>query len=499
MKRLMGLMLLFALTTIPAFAQFGNATRIQSRPMAATAPTDTQTICWDNTAKTWKPCAGGSGISACSTTPPTTGTPNSFCYDTSNALWKCSNGASACTIAGQWVAQGGGSGMTWPATPGIGVCTGTPCTAWGTSITGLSQALVGYLANVTSDIQAQLNARVNLQSSAPGTQQTGNINISGVVEADGGFSTGLSAALLLQGLEEAAPTVTTPTVYLDSTAHIPQYLNASSVKVGTMVAPESSATSNEVVDYITTAGVAHKAYPTVSVFGTTCTSGTSCTPTVPLANGGTGVDLSAAGGAVNTTGAQVLHENASHVISSSAIAVADLPMLTVPYGGTGLATLTAHAVQVGEATSTPAQVGPNAATTYPLFSAGRSADPAFRAIAAGDIPWTAVPPPALPTPGSTCSLSAPGGYCVCTTTCTVTLFAPAAAGDQVCLMNDVGVSTGITVAGITNIYFSKTDRSAYGSASAAFTGTAGAGLAVCLVARDTTHWVVNSFNGTWTP
>jgi hypothetical protein len=110
------------------------------------------------------------------------------------------------------------------------------------------------------------------------------------------------------------------------------------------------------------------------------------TTTKPLAYGGTGVDLSAAGGAVNTTGAQVLHENAAHVISSSAIALVDLPTITVPYGGTGLATLTAHAVQVGEGTSTPAQVGPNAATTYPLFSAGSSADPAFRAIAVGDLP-----------------------------------------------------------------------------------------------------------------
>jgi hypothetical protein len=127
-------------------------------------------------------------------------------------------------------------------------------------------------------------AGVNLQSSAPGTQQTGNINVSGIIEADGGFSTGSSTALLLQGLEEAAPTVTVPTVYLDSTAHMPQYLNASSVLTGTMVAPESSATSNQWVDYITPAGVVHKSNPTVSVYGTTCTSGTSCTPTVPLTN-----------------------------------------------------------------------------------------------------------------------------------------------------------------------------------------------------------------------
>jgi hypothetical protein len=53
----------------------------------------------------------------------------------------------------------GSGNMTWPSAPGVSVCTGTPCTAWGTSLTGLSQTLIGYLANVTSDIQAQLNAK----------------------------------------------------------------------------------------------------------------------------------------------------------------------------------------------------------------------------------------------------------------------------------------------------------------------------------------------------
>lgn len=47
--------------------------------------------------------------------------------------------------------------------------------------------------------------------------------------------------------------------------------------------------------------------------------------TLALARGGTNADLSAAGGAVNTTGKQVLHMDASHVISSSAIAAVDLP------------------------------------------------------------------------------------------------------------------------------------------------------------------------------
>ena len=63
--------------------------------------------------------------------------------------------------------------------------------------------------------------------------------------------------------------------------------------------------------------------------------------------------------------------------------------VAVATGGTGLTTLTAHAVQVGAATSALAQVGPNSATTYPLFSAGASADPSFRAISITDLPATA--------------------------------------------------------------------------------------------------------------
>jgi hypothetical protein len=60
--------------------------------------------------------------------------------------------------------------------------------------------------------------------------------------------------------------------------------------------------------------------------------------------------------------------------------------LTVPQGGTGLTTITDHSVMVGSGAGAVTPVGPNSATTYPLFSAGSSADPAFRAITADDMP-----------------------------------------------------------------------------------------------------------------
>ena len=50
--------------------------------------------------------SGGGGISACGATPPAAGAANSTCYDTSGNIWQCSNGASACTTAAQWVTAG---------------------------------------------------------------------------------------------------------------------------------------------------------------------------------------------------------------------------------------------------------------------------------------------------------------------------------------------------------------------------------------------------------
>jgi hypothetical protein len=48
---------------------------------------------------------GGSGIAACSTTPPTAGTAGQTCYDTAGLLWVCDPSA-PCTVFANWVAQG---------------------------------------------------------------------------------------------------------------------------------------------------------------------------------------------------------------------------------------------------------------------------------------------------------------------------------------------------------------------------------------------------------
>ena len=58
------------------------------------------------------PGTSGSGISACSTSPPTAGAAHATCYDTSGVIWQCNNGSSACTTSGQWVSQGGSGSPT---------------------------------------------------------------------------------------------------------------------------------------------------------------------------------------------------------------------------------------------------------------------------------------------------------------------------------------------------------------------------------------------------
>ena len=64
-------------------------------------------------------------------------------------------------------------------------------------------------------------------------------------------------------------------------------------------------------------------------------------------------------------------------------------ILTVPNGGTGDTTLTAHAVLIGEGASAVAVASPGSAA-YPLVSNGASADPSFQQLTAAALPTTTV-------------------------------------------------------------------------------------------------------------
>ena len=55
--------------------------------------------------------------------------------------------------------------------------------------------------------------------------------------------------------------------------------------------------------------------------------------TLPLANGGTAIDMSGTGGTVNTSGTQLVHQNASHTVSVSALVTQDMPTAQVTRTG----------------------------------------------------------------------------------------------------------------------------------------------------------------------
>jgi hypothetical protein len=103
------------------------------------------------------------------------------------------------------------------------------------------------------------------------------------------------------------------------------------------------------------------------------------------------------------------------------------------------------------------------------------------------------------TTGTSVSLSAPRGYFVCTGTCTITLPVPAA-GDEFCVRNDNNVATVITFNNPgSSVQFEKTTYASYGTATSGTAVSSGAvGDKLCLVGRDTTHYLVGSYLGTWT-
>lgn len=88
---------------------------------------------------------------------------------------------------------------------------------------------------------------------------------------------------------------------------------------------------------------------------------------------------------------------------------------------------------------------------------------------------------------------------VCTSTCTITVPVPAQ-GAQYCVFNDDNVSTVITMAAIgSSARYENTARNAYGTAGTGTMVSSGAvGDAVCLVFRDSTHYLTTSYHGSWT-
>jgi hypothetical protein len=100
--------------------------------------------------------------------------------------------------------------------------------------------------------------------------------------------------------------------------------------------------------------------------------------------------------------------------------------------------------------------------------------------------------------GTSGTLVAPREYFLCTSTCTITPPVPAA-GYEFCVMNDDNVSTVITLAALgSGAKYESTARTGYGTAGTGTFVSAGAAAdKVCLLGRDSTHYLTVSFNGSW--
>ncbi len=88
---------------------------------------------------------------------------------------------------------------------------------------------------------------------------------------------------------------------------------------------------------------------------------------------------------------------------------------------------------------------------------------------------------------------------VCAGACTVTPPATLTAGMQLCVANDVAVTTVITLAASTNITYSATSNASTYSANRKLLSTSGeTAVKICLLAVSTTKYIVMSSSGTWT-
>ncbi len=107
---------------------------------------------------------------------------------------------------------------------------------------------------------------------------------------------------------------------------------------------------------------------------------------------------------------------------------------------------------------------------------------------------TSFPPATLGT-GTSVTLTAPREYYVCTGACSVTLPATTAAGNEFCVMNDDNVATVITLTPPTGTYMENQARSAYCTVGHALASGGAVADKICVVGRDSTHYLTIATGG----
>ncbi len=208
-------------------------------------------------------------------------------------------------------------------------------------------------------------------------------------------------------------------------------------------------------------------------------------------NGGT-INLTlAAGSATAPTAAYVESDGSNYFANVPSTGSGSVSSFT------GDGTLISNSASAGAVTATLATAG---AHKVWMNNTGSTAAPGYQSLGAADLP-TNIPnasilPTPVPSPGTSITLTAPRGYAICTGTCTVTVPVPAT-GYEFCIMNDDNVSTAITLAALgSSAMYENSARTAYGTAGTGTLVVAGAAAnKVCIVGRDSTHYLTASSNG----
>ncbi len=266
-------------------------------------------------------------------------------------------------------------------------------------------------------------------------------------------------------------------------------------------AGKTTATSNlTVTGSFTATGLvtnADLANPATTVNGQTCTLGSSCTVTAAATGITVGTTTIGSG-----TGGRVLYDNAGTLGemtttgTGTELALSNSPVLVTPTLGVAAATSVNRVALTAPATSATLTIADGKTLTDTsgvgaVLLKGATGGGFAQALAA-DIPATTL------ATGTSVSLSAPREYYVCTSTCTVTPPVPAA-GYEFCVLNDNNVATVITLAALgSSAMYQNTAGTAYGTAgTGTFISGGAVGDKVCIVGRDSTHYLTTTYNGTW--
>lgn len=214
------------------------------------------------------------------------------------------------------------------------------------------------------------------------------------------------------------------------------------------------------------------ANPATTVNSQTCTLGSTCT--IPIQTNGSG-NTSQAGVNLSTSTTNSVGLTVTPV--NSATNVEKFEITGGAYTGTA-----------SNLSGTPAL--PNGTTATTQTAKDNSTKIATTAYVDAPVPLTT---------GTSVTLSAPRQFFICTTTCTITVPVPAA-GYEFCVRNNNNVATVITFAAIgSSARYENTAFTAYGTAGTGTLVSGGAaGDKMCLLGLDSTHYLVASFNGTWT-